>query len=215
VAYDLLFGTVIAITKRGKSMNKRLFLSVVASLMVMATGFVQTADGQNRGALAQAQRVTGDRFTVAARTPKGAAVYAVSRPSAQVLAAIDQGLTDLFAVSRKFGYRRGLDYSNYTIFIAKADRTKDSQGQYSPDIAVGAAQYAGSTYDQGGFVYAAGMVISNNPMSFVIAEHTKDFQRISNVVRYEGEHLVLYHNDRQKYAATADHSRGGGHPILQ
>jgi hypothetical protein len=59
------------------------------------------------------------------------------------------------------------------------------------------------------------MVISNHPMSFVIAEHTRDFGRISNVVRYEGEHLVLYHNDRRRYSATADHSRGGGHPILQ
>ena len=39
--------------------------------------------------------------------------------------------------------------------------------------------------------------------------------KVSNVVRYEGEHLVLYHNDRQKYRETADHSRGGGHPILQ
>jgi hypothetical protein len=52
-------------------------------------------------------------------------------------------------------------------------------------------------------------------MSFVIAEHTRNFERISNVVRYEGEHLVLYHNDRRRYSETADHSRGGGHPILQ
>jgi len=70
-------------------------------------------------------------------------------------------------------------------------------------------------YDQGGYIYAAGMVISNDPCSFVIAEHTKNFERISNVVRYEGEHLVLYHNDRRRYAATADHSKGGSHPILQ
>jgi hypothetical protein len=64
-------------------------------------------------------------------------------------------------------------------------------------------------------MYAAGMVISNEPCAFVIAEHTRDLDRVSNVVRYEGEHLVLYHNDRARYAATADHSRGGGHPILQ
>ena len=118
-------------------------------------------------------------------------------------------------MARKNGYTRGLAHSNYTIFIAKADRTKDSQGRYSPDIAVGAAQYAGTGYDQGGYIYAAGMVISNNPMSFVLAEHTRNFDRISNVVRYEGEHLVLYQNDRGRYSATADHSRGGGHPILQ
>jgi hypothetical protein len=34
-------------------------------------------------------------------------------------------------------------------------------------------------------------------------------------VRYEGEHLVLYHNDRRRYQRTFDHSKGGSHPILQ
>jgi hypothetical protein len=132
-----------------------------------------------------------------------------------MLNAIDQGLTDLFAVARKNGYRRGLSYGDYTVYIANADRDRDSGGGYSPDIAVGAAQYAGSVYDQGGYVYAAGMVISNNPMAFVIAEHTRNLNRVSDIVRYEGEHLVLYHNDRRRYSATADHSQGGGHPILQ
>ena len=124
-------------------------------------------------------------------------------------------LTDLFAVARKNGYSRKTSYADYTIFIASADRTTNSAGKYSPDIAVGAAQYAGSVYDQGGFIYAAGMVISNNPCAFVIAEHTKNFERIQEVVRYEGEHLILYHNDRQRYLATMDHSKGGGHPILK
>jgi hypothetical protein len=196
-------------------MNRRIFLTIVAITIFAVSGSLNQTAAQNRAALGQAQRITGDRFTVAARTPKGASVFAVTRPSAAVLSAIDQGLTDLFAVSRKNGYSRGLAYSSYTIFIGKADRTTDSQGQYSPDIAVGASQYAGSVYDQGGFIYAAGMVISNNPMSFVIAEHTRNFGRISTVVRYEGEHLVLYHNDRRRYSQTADHSRGGGHPILQ
>ena len=200
---------------RGKVMNKRIILSIAVTGLVMVGSLVQSADAQNRGALGQAQRITGDRFTVSARTPKGGSVFAVNRPSAAVLSAIDKGLTDLFAVSRKNRYPKGLAYSSYTIFIGKADRTTDSQGQYSPDIAVGASQYAGSVYDQGGYIYAAGMVISNNPMSFVIAEHARNFERISNIVRYEGEHLVLYHNDRRRYSQTADHSKGGGHPILQ
>lgn len=177
--------------------------------------FTQTFSAQNQAVLNEAQRVTGDKFTVSVRTPKGANVYAVKKPSAQMLKAIDQGLTDLFAVAKKNNYRNRLNYSDYTIFIAKADRMKDSQNQYSPDIAVGAAQYAGTDYDQGGFIYAAGMVISTNPCAFVIAEHRKDFKRVSDVVRFEGEHLVLYHNDRQKFNETADHSKGGGHPILQ
>ena len=196
-------------------MKKKLLFLIISLMFAIASGVGQIVNGQNQRAMAQAERVTGDRFTISVRTPKGANVYAVNRPSAGVLRAIDKGLTDLFAVARKNDYRNRTNYGDYSIYIAKSDRTKDSAGQYSPDIAVGSAQYAGSVYDQGGYIYAAGMVIANDPCSFVIAEHTKDFERISNVVRYEGEHLVLYHNDRRRYAATADHSTGGGHPILQ
>lgn len=187
-----------------------LFTALFASLFLCST-----LDVSGQSTVAKAQRITGDRFTVRTSTPRGALVYSVRRPSTAMVQAIDQGLTDLFAVARKNGYYRGLNYSDYTIFIANADRERDSSGRYSPDIAVGAGQYAGSDYDQGGYVYAAGMVISNYPMSFVIAEHSRDLKRVSDVVRYEGEHLVLYHNDRRRYAQTADHSRGGGHPILQ
>ena len=190
-------------------MKTKAILSAVFTLFTLAgASFGQSA-------IAQAQRISGDNFTVSARTRNGALVYGVSKPSAGVLNAIDRGLTDLFAVARKNGYSRKTNYGDYTIFIARADRTKNAAGEYSPDIAVGAAQYAGSVYDQGGFIYAAGMVISNEPCAFVIAEHTRNFQRIQDVVRYEGEHLVLYHNDRRRYTATMDHSRGGGHPILQ
>lgn len=181
----------------------------------MTTSLGVATYAQNRQVLAEAQRITGDRFTVAGRTPRGAAVYAVRRPSAAMLNAIDRGLTDLFAVARKNRYNRRLNYSDYTIFIANADRTKNAAGQYSPDFAVGAAQYAGTDYDQGGYIYAAGMVVSFNPMAFVVAEHRSSLNRVSDVVRYEGEHLVLYHNDRRRYLQTADHSQGGGHPILQ
>ncbi|MEP6788554.1 MAG: hypothetical protein ABJB40_08985 [Acidobacteriota bacterium] len=196
-------------------MRKNTIIFTAILTLALVTGLGHAAFGQNARVMAQAQRITGDNFTISVRTPKGASVFAVTRPSAAVLTAIDKGLTDLFAVARKNGYRNRLNYSDYSVYIGRADRLKDSAGQYSPDIAVGAAQYAGSVYDQGGYIYAAGMVISNDPCAFVIAEHTRDFERISNVVRYEGEHLVLYHNDRRRYAATADHSKGGGHPILQ
>jgi len=191
-------------------------MRTIFTFLLLITGLVQFSDAQNGSLVATAERISGDHFTVTTRTPNGATVYAVNQPSTAMLSAIDKGLTDLFAVARKNGYSRHLNYSDYTVFIAKADRTKDSTGQYSPDIAtVGAAQYAGSIYDQGGYIYAAGMVISFAPSAFVIAEHTKDFERVSNVVRYEGEHLVLYFNDRQRYEATKDHSKGGSHPILQ
>lgn len=199
-------------------MKKLKTLLRIVSMFVFSFMIYQTAEAQSRADRAlinQAVRITKDNFSFAAQTPKGARVYAVSQPNARMLDAIDNGLTDLFAVAQKNNYQRQLNYSDYTIFIAKADRTTNSDKNYSPDIAVGSAQYAGSVYDQGGFVYAAGMVLAYNPCAFVFAEHTKDFQRVSEIVRYEGEHLILYHNDRQLYKKTADHSQGGGHPILK
>lgn len=174
---------------------------------------------QQRGAdprlMALAQQYSGDRFQFESQTPRGARVYSVSRPRPEAMRAIDSGLSELFAIAARRGYRQGLNYSDYTVFIGRADRNRDSAGAYSPDIAVNAAQYAGSVYDKGGYVYAAGMVLSMAPGAFLIAEHDRDFQRIANVARYEGEHIILYHNDRRLYQQTADHSRGGSHPILQ
>jgi hypothetical protein len=189
-------------------------------LLILVLGFllVQQSDAQSRVdniLINEAKRITKDEFPVFTQTPKGARIYAVKQPSTTVLNAIDTGLTDLFALARKNNYRKRLNYSDYTIFIAKADRTIDSARQYSPDVAVPANQYAGTEFDKGGFIYAAGMVMAYNPCAFIIAEHTKDFQRISNVVSYEGEHLVLWHNDRKRFNETADHSQGGAHPILQ
>jgi hypothetical protein len=185
------------------------------TIVLIVFASLQIADAQNRKSLTEAERVSGDKFTFTAKTPQGAHVYGVKKPSDAVLTAVDKGLTDLFAVARKNNYRKRLNYSDYSIFIANADRTKNFEGNYSPDIAIGAAQYAGTIYDKGGYIYAAGMVINFDPCAFVIAEHTREFSRISEVVRYEGEHLVLYHNDRQRFESTKDHSKGGGHPILQ
>ena len=199
-------------------MKKTKFLLQLISVFVIGLMSYQSAEAQGRGDRAlvnEAKRITQDNFSYTAQTPKGARIYAVSQPSSNMLKAIDKGLTDLFAIAEKNGYQNRLRYSDYTIFIAKADRTTNSDKNYSPDIAIGAAQYAGSVYDQGGFVYAAGIVLAYNPCAFVFAEHTKDFQRVSEIVRYEGEHIVLYHNDRKLYNKTADHSQGGGHPILQ
>ena len=192
------------------------FIVVLSSVSVV-TGqrYTQRTSSVNPAVVARAQQVTGDRFTVATTTPRGVTVLARVTPRPEVLRAIDNGFADLFAAAARHGYRSGLNFRDYTVFIARADRSRDSSGQYSPDIAVNAGQYAGSVYDQGGYVFAAGMVLAFNPAAFVIAEHDRDWQRIANVVRYEGEHLILYYNDRRLYSQTADHSRGGGHPIFQ
>lgn len=185
-----------------------------AAIFTFLFAFSQLGSAQHPAVLNEARRISGDNFSFSARTPKGVNIYSVSKPSAAMIAAIDQGFTNLFAVSRKNGYGKRLNYQDYSVFIAKPDRLKNFDGNYSPDIAIGAAQYAGTIYDKGGYIYAAGIVVALNPCTFLIAEHTKDFNRVSEVVRYEGEHLVLYHNDRRRYLETADHSKGGGHPIM-
>jgi hypothetical protein len=184
------------------------------ALALVSLSLLATAQS-NPALVSRAEQVTGDRFSVVTTTPLGVTVFARTMPRTELLDAIDRGFADLFAVAQRHGYRNRLRFEDYTVFIGRADRTKDSSGQYSPDIAVPAQQYAGSDYDQGGFIYAAGMVLAFNPCAFVIAEHDRDLGRVSNVVRYEGEHLILYYNDRSLYERTADHSRGGGHPILQ
>jgi len=193
----------------------RVSLLVLAVLVISAAARQRPYRYISPALVSRAEQVTGDHFPLVTSTPRGVTVLARVMPRAEVLNAIDRGLAELFDVARRHGYRNRLSFSDYTVFIARADRTRDRSGAYSPDIAVPAQQYAGSDYDQGGFIYAAGMVLAFNPSAFVIAEHDHDFGRISNVVRYEGEHLVLYYNDRSLYERTADHSRGGGHPILQ
>lgn len=194
----------------------------LVALCLVCSAFFTQASAQRRRSAADgsvrrvAENVTGDTFGYLSATPRGARVWSVSRPRIESLRAIDDGLAQLFAIARKNNYRARTNYSDYTIFIARPDRTQNGQGGYSPDIAVAAGQYGGSRYDQGGYVYAAGMVISMEPCAFVIAEHNQNWSRVSNAVRFEGEHLVLYHNDRARFQATLDHSRGGGgHPILK
>ena len=213
-------------------MKRRILRTGVFSLLILGALFSPLAGGtqaQRRGRvqpapqpvrvdarlMSLAERYSGDRFQFESQTPQGVRVYSVGRPNPSTMRAIDGGLAELFAIARRKGYRQRVSYSDYTVFIGRADRQRDSAGAYSPDIAVGAAQYAGSVYDKGGYVFAAGMVLSIEPGAFLIAEHERDFQRIANVARYEGEHIVLYHNDRRLYQQTYDHSRGGSHPILQ
>ncbi len=190
-------------------------IGLVFAFGILPFQMVESQSRVDQILIKEAEKITKDNFTFSTKTPKGANVYSANKTNYRMLTAIDKGLSDLFAVARKNGYRKRLNYTDYTIFIGKADRTLDSSRNYSPDIAVDARQYAGSVYDQGGYIYAAGMVLAYNPLAFIIAEHENDFPRVSDVVRFEGEHLILYHNDRNRFHKTADHSQGGGHPILK
>ena len=190
-------------------------ISFFAILLTMSQlAFAQTAK-QLQKLIQVAEATSNDKFNFGTKSRKGAIIYGVSKPTKEMLAAIDKGLDGLFAVARKNGYYSHLRYSDYIIFIAKPDRLTDSDGNYIPNFAIPVRQYAGTAYDKGGYMYAAGIVLAFSPSAFMIAENAKKLEQVSEVVRYEGEHLVLYYNDRAKYEATADHSKGGGHPILK
>lgn len=165
--------------------------------------------------MTKAEQTSGDKFPFTAKTKKGAVVFSVEKPKQEMLNAIDKGLEDLFKIAKKNNYNSKTKHTEYVIFIANADREKDSAGNYVPNFAIPVQQYAGTDYDKGGYMYAAGMVLWAEPCAFMIAKHTKKFENVSEVVRFEGEHLILYHNDRKRYNETADHSKGGSHPILQ
>ena len=70
-------------------MKRKYLISLSISILVLAGGIVQIADAQNRTVLNEAQRISGDQFTLVTRTPKGAYVYALKQPTAEMLAAID------------------------------------------------------------------------------------------------------------------------------
>ncbi len=196
-------------------MKTRILLIAVIFSSAVFSGAAFAQSRNEQAVIAEARKYSGDKFDFVVKSPRGAKVYGVRKPSKQMLESIDQGLTDLFAVARKNKYKKWLKYSDYVIFVANPDRQKNFDGNYSPDIEIGAAQYKGTIFDKGGYIYVAGMVVGYSPGAFLIGEHTKDFKRAADVVRYEGEHIVLYHNDRARYLATMDHSKGGSHPILQ
>jgi hypothetical protein len=189
-------------------------ITIILFILLLTIG-VSAQNSVSLSLIQRAEKISGDQFSFTAKTKKGAIIYGVKKPNKAMLQAIDKGLNDLFKIAKKHKYNQRLKHSDYLIFIAKPDRLTDSDGNYIPNFAIPLGQYAGTDYDKGGFMYAAGLVLSNEPCAFMIAENEKKLEQVSEVVRFEGEHLILYHNDRQRYNETADHSKGGGHPILQ
>ncbi|MER3430167.1 MAG: hypothetical protein C4324_03825 [Blastocatellia bacterium] len=196
----------------GLKLTGTILFGVIVALIF---GVDSPAKGQPSNIQKKAEAISGDRFAYATFTPRGVRILAAKRPQRAMLLAIDKGLADLFAIARSYGYTAKLRFSDYTVYIGQPDRITSANGSYSPDIAVPAGQYSGSRYDKGGYIYAAGIVISNAGCAFLLPEYSRDFELAAEVVRFEGEHIILFHNDRPKYNATADHSRGGGHPILK
>lgn len=204
----------MSVRKSFNSGSTLLLAVMLAAFNPLAT-HASIRQNRERRIVRQAEAATGDRFAFATETLGGVEVFAVAKPKAEMLRAIDNGFRELFTIARRNGYREQLRFEDYTVFIARPDRTHDRNKAYSPALKIAAQGYTGSVYDKGGYIFVAGMVLTLDPCSFILPEHTGEWARVSEIVRYEGEHLVLYHNDRARYGATVDHSRGGAHPILR
>lgn len=148
------------------------------------------------------------------QTPRGATVYSYENVTPSNLDNIDAGLARLFDIAaRVYGYRNGLNFSDYRIILFK--RSALCTGT-AIGFAVRADVYDGSEYDKDprpgvGVVCAAGLSAEfESPLAVVV----QDDSIIKDATLFEGEHLILYKNDRLKWQETLFHQNGAGHPIL-
>lgn len=141
--------------------------------------------------------------------------------------AVTDGIANAFferiAAARVKGWQNGLDPHNYTIFVFPSVRDHDADGTYSPCFPVfidAGDPYDNSIYDQepnspGGYIFAAEQVLMTGQIpqnKFIIAMNDKrDYS--ARVTSYALDHLFAWHNDRDLYNRTADHSRGSQHPL--
>lgn len=83
-------------------------------------------------------------------------------------------------------------------------------------IRVPTGQYEDGEYDQGGFIYAAEIVVTIPELgidTIAIADQRESLQVAANVVDYGREHWGLAWLDYWKYRETLTHASGKGHPI--
>lgn len=147
-----------------------------------------------------------------AQTPKGVTVRSASAIQPDVLVIIDRQLDDLFRIAAAKGYTGFARHPNYGIRLVPRDPRCDA---ISFLIIRPGTNYDGSEYDKDprpGFVSlcAAGRFTPEDGMIHVTAEGVAT----SQIVRYEGEHKLLYQVNGLLYEQTKVHGQGQGHPIL-
>src|SRR5947209_11806766 len=69
-----------------------------------------SAQGVDPRLVARAEQISQDSFPVQMRTPRGVRVFSYARTRPEMLRAIDDGFSELFAVARRHGYSARLDY---------------------------------------------------------------------------------------------------------
>lgn len=140
-------------------------------------------------------------------SPKGIRIASYNAvPSVSQLALYDKGLDNLFDISRRvYGYTQMLDQPNYQFFVHPTSNKCQTPGFVIP--VQGLALWPDGwdnhpDYDKDprvgySLLCAAGMMFGVD--GAVLADSP---QIAENIARFEGEHLVLYNNDRPKFDST-------------
>ena len=160
-------------------------------------------------------------LTVETRLANGCLVRSQRPLSSEQITGITEAFHAMDAAARRNGYTERLEPAHHTIYVFPTAREYDAAGNYSPAFKVyfdRQDEYDETMYDQepgqpGGWLYAAEQVLDLPHCVFVIAEsHNPQFVKESV---YNGlDHLILYHNDPNRYYATRFHGNGGSHPII-
>lgn len=139
----------------------------------------------------------------------------VNQPTQAEILAIERGMMECFSRAHAVGYDRPLDLGAYIVAIVESIRAPES-GIWSYKVPAGA--YAATEWDLGGYILAAGQVISiGEPHGNIIVlpdHHGTDLDELARVAGYEIEHIVLAYCDADKFEATKIHGQGQGHPLF-
>ena len=166
-------------------------------------------------------------------TPKGAHVHSGTRIDPAKLAAVDAGLDRLFRIAANppYNYTGFSTHSNYTIWLVpRSDLcvnpgftevvtsaqwpdgydevyTDSSNNHWDKDPRAGHCLLCIS-----GFMAVGAGHQDQHALGMAVVD---DLGLLPTIVRYEGEHNLLYEVDRPKFEATQFHyGTNGGHPIL-
>jgi hypothetical protein len=163
--------------------------------------------------------------TVKTLTPKGVTIYSRSAPSADTMNAIEASL-DINEAQAKQYWNQTINRQKYAVYVIRAEREFNSDGQYVPAFAVPIRcpgdGYCGSIYDKGKlnvsgktysnlhYVFAAERVVGN---AWLIPEYTRNFADMAIVSSFGGEHKIEEEFDFIRYLQDQVHLNGG-HPLL-
>lgn len=227
----------------GESMKTATFILLVSVLFFFALGFKCGGGKVNFRNLREVQTEALNRqlaaLSVVTTTPKGARVQSAQALPAEQLRGVEAAFDLGEAQTIVHNLQNQIGRGGYTVFVVKSERDFNAEGNYAPAFAVpilcsklynGAYNdpYCGSIYDKGAFsvngqliehinyVLAAERVVTEDGQfnKWLVADYRGQMIDFMFAVNFGFEHCALRRHDIGQYLQTADHSSGGGHPLL-